>query len=66
MVVVVPVDATLVAETRVTAGQLRVFGEERSGISVEHTFQYDVGQAASTLRLDLSAGVGSITIELAP
>ena len=66
MVVVVPVDATVVAEARVTAGQLHGFGEERSGISVEHTFQYEVGQAASTLRLDLSAGVGSITIELAP
>lgn len=66
MVVVVPVDATVVAETRVTAGQLHGFGEERSGISVEHTFQYEVGQAASTLRLDLSAGLGSITIELAP
>jgi hypothetical protein len=25
-----------------------------------------VGQASSTLRLDLSAGVGSITLELAP
>jgi predicted membrane protein len=66
MTVVVPVDATVVAEARVTAGQLQGFGEERSGISVEHTFQYEVGQAASTLRLDLSAGVGSITIELAP
>jgi hypothetical protein len=66
MVVVVPVDATVVAETRVTAGQLQGFGEERSGLSVEHTFQYEVGQASSTLRLDLSAGVGSITLELAP
>lgn len=63
MVVIVPADVTVELDARVSAGDLQYFGRESGNDSkVQGTFEGDE-EGAGTLVLDLSMGLGQISVD---
>ncbi len=61
--VFVPDGITVEVDAHAGAGDINVFGIEEGGISIDNDRIVDGGEGASTLRLDLEVGMGSIHIE---